>query len=94
MCAIGVLSPDWHTLLLTYAPQVASLRTWLKAQPASRRPLVKMTARIAPEATVKMLQASITSSHYSHAVLHITACFRCARLMTRAVLHPQTHVLR
>ena len=37
-------------------PQVSSLRAWLKAQPTSRRPLVRLGARVAPEAAVKMLQ--------------------------------------
>lgn len=39
-------------------PQVAALRKWLKGLPLSRRPLVKLSARVAPEPAVKMLQAS------------------------------------
>ena len=39
--------------------QVASLQQWLKAQPASRRPLVKLNSRVAPEGAVKMLQSAM-----------------------------------
>ena len=38
-------------------PQVAALRKWLKGLPLSRRPLVKLSAQVAPEPAVKMLQA-------------------------------------
>ena len=39
--------------------QMAALARWIKAQPLSRRPLVKLSARVAPEAAVKMLQAAL-----------------------------------
>ncbi|KAL4438007.1 hypothetical protein ABPG77_004228 [Micractinium sp. CCAP 211/92] len=39
--------------------QVAALRTWLKSLPLSRRPLVKLSAKVAPEPAVKMLQAAL-----------------------------------
>jgi 5'-3' exoribonuclease 1 len=41
------------------AAQLASLRAWLKAQPLSRRPLVRLAARAAPEPAVRTLQASL-----------------------------------
>ncbi|KAL4425618.1 hypothetical protein ABPG75_009634 [Micractinium tetrahymenae] len=39
--------------------QVAALRKWLKGLPLSRRPLVKLSAKVAPEPAVKMLQAAL-----------------------------------
>lgn len=39
--------------------QVAALRKWLKSTPLSRRPLVKPTAKVAPESAVRMLQAAM-----------------------------------
>lgn len=39
--------------------QVAALKKWMKGLPLSRRPLVKLTARVAPEPAVKMLQAAL-----------------------------------
>lgn len=38
---------------------MAALQKWLKGLPLSRRPLVKLTARVAPEPAVKMLQAAL-----------------------------------
>lgn len=38
---------------------MAALRTWLKSLPLSRRPLVKLSAKVAPEPAVKMLQAAL-----------------------------------
>jgi 5'-3' exoribonuclease 1 len=39
--------------------QVSSLRKWLKSTPLARRPLVKPTAKVAPESAVRMLQAAL-----------------------------------
>ena len=39
--------------------QVAALRKWLKSTPLGRRPLVKPTAKVAPESAVRMLQAAM-----------------------------------
>jgi 5'-3' exoribonuclease 1 len=39
--------------------QIAALRKWLKGLPLSRRPLVKLSAQVAPEPAVKMLQAAL-----------------------------------
>jgi 5'-3' exoribonuclease 1 len=39
--------------------QVTALRKWLKSTPLSRRPLVKPTAKVAPESAVRMLQAAL-----------------------------------
>jgi hypothetical protein len=41
------------------AAQVSALRKWLKSTPLSRRPLVKPTAKVAPESAVRMLQAAL-----------------------------------
>ncbi|GAB4816899.1 hypothetical protein N2152v2_003945 [Parachlorella kessleri] len=41
------------------AQQVSELRRWLKAQPIARRPMVKFSAKVAPEQAVKMLQAAL-----------------------------------
>ena len=38
---------------------MAALRKWLKGLPLSRRPLVKLSAQVAPEPAVKMLQARL-----------------------------------
>lgn len=39
--------------------QLQDLQRWLKSQPFSKRPLVKMTSRVAPEGAVRMLQAAL-----------------------------------
>ena len=41
---------------------LAQLLSWLRAQPLSRRPLVKPDAKVAPEPAVRMLQASFACS--------------------------------
>ena len=39
--------------------QIAALRKWLKSTPLSRRPLIKPTAKVAPESAVRMFQAAM-----------------------------------
>lgn len=48
---------DKETALL----QVQALKAWMKSQSVSRRPLVRMTSKVAPEPAVRLLQASLPS---------------------------------
>ncbi len=50
-------SPTTHRTPPPFCSQIAALRKWLKGLPLSRRPLVKLSAQVAPEPAVKMLQA-------------------------------------
>jgi len=45
----------------TALSQVQALKAWMKSQSVSRRPLVRMTSKVAPEPAVRLLQASLPS---------------------------------
>jgi 5'-3' exoribonuclease 1 len=51
--------------------QVSQLKSWVASQPLARRPLVKGSSQVAPEAAVRMLQSALQQSKFSSKIERI-----------------------